>query len=45
LFEEIAHHEKRQDQAGDEQRNAKNEADTRAIPERETDYQTGNEQD
>jgi hypothetical protein len=44
VVEEVAHHDHRQDEAGDEQWDTKYESDGRALTECQTDYETGNEE-
>jgi hypothetical protein len=42
VFEDVSHHEKRQDEADNEQWDTKDQADAVSLTQRETDYQAGN---
>jgi hypothetical protein len=44
-MEEISHHDQRQNQAGNQERNAKDETNCGALAERQRDDKTGNEKD
>ena len=43
-MEEVAHHEDRQHQTGDEQRDAEDETDGRSLAERQADDEAGNKE-
>ena len=44
VMEKVAHHDHRQDETGDEQRDTEDESDGRALAERQADHEAGNKE-